>query len=194
MEITVKTSYKDLKLGEFLSIQSIVGSESGLLDVEVELVGMLIGLDEEAVRELPISVFKEVVKKANFLSKEPSGKVKEWYVLGDLKYKAELQIKEWTSGRFIDFLELNKKEDDVSLFIALVLTPKGKKYNERSVFDVQQDVLNHMNVEDAMGIVNFFLNLSNAFLNSTQDYLSKKNPTTLTNPSMDSMEDGNGSL
>jgi hypothetical protein len=192
MEITVKTSFKDLTLGTFNTIQSIVGGETWFLDTEVELAALLTDLTTDQVRELPLPVFKEVIRKATFLKDLPKGKIKETYKLGEYTYLPELQIKDWTSGRFIDFMELTKREDDISLFIACVLTPKGMKYNERNLLDVQQDVLNHMSVEDAMGIVNFFLNLSNAFLQTTQDYLKQKSQTM--NPSKASLKDGNGSL
>lgn len=185
MKIKLKNNYSELTIEDYIKLVSISSSTSDLLDKEIEVLSVLTNLSQEELLKLPYPYIKKLVGKTTFLSEEPVGKVQKEYIIDGRKFVPNLNIYKYSAGRFIDCVELTKDSskamDNIHLMIAVMLDPVEKSpwykkdkvlgYNELPITDTAEKVFKEMNIEDAIGLVNFFYHLLHASLVITRPSL-----------------------
>lgn len=111
-------------IGQFQEIQKINDSNPPLT-AEILIVGLLHGLSDKQVRDMPIDSWRELKKAIPDIKTDlplPSD-----FSIDGTVYKIDTFFKK--SGQFIDFSELNKNTiENLHKIMALFAMPEGEKY------------------------------------------------------------------
>ncbi len=124
-------------------------------------------LFELNAKDMPFEEFQKKQLEIQNMTLSKTG-VYKYYKINGKKYKACLNHLKASAGQFIDFqayMKDFKLEEVLSVF--LIPMKKGMfswtelKYNDGyDVLEVQKDILNHMNINEASELSNFFLTSS----------------------------------
>lgn len=153
-------SYSKLDLEHFYKINEIIVNDH----TDNRAFNLLAVLNDCTVEDIMNTKFLELqtkLQRMKFLSKPPIPKpVKKIYELKGKRYTICLDYTQLTTAQYIDFqATANQAEDHFPEFLACIMIPEGKGYNEgytnaEAVADIKT-----MNVEDALGVSAFFLHL-----------------------------------
>ena len=143
------------------------------VDRKVKIVGILTGLTEEEVLNLPLTEFTECCAKAQFLDKEcpenliPS--VSKSYPVGGFNLAPVTDMRKVTTAQYIDFLSFSKdKEHNIVEMLSCFLVPKGMDYNEGyDILDVHNAIKEEMSVAEVLALLAFFFGSWTRSINST---------------------------
>lgn len=101
-----------------------------------------------------------------FIQKKPKAKpVRTHYELNGKRYYISLNPADINTAQYFDFLNTDKKfPDTLAQILAIFMIPDGKTYNtgydiESAVYDID----NYMNVQEALGVCDFFTQLFQAY-------------------------------
>lgn len=122
---------------------------------------------KEDIITRPFSESVELSNQANrFLDKRPSTSTLKWnYKVNGKKYRLSANPNEITTAQYIDFMNADKTVEkgmkiptNLSGLIAIFLIPEDAKgYNEGyDVDEVAKEFEEHMGIEDALAVCNFF--------------------------------------
>ncbi len=152
-------SYRKLSLAKYDEIKEIMEKDTEDIDKQVELIASLANMTMDDVYNLPISKYEELVNGIEFLYELPKPKsgIPSKITIGDKKYKVLKNVDKMTTGQYIDLQSYIKNNMGVAYILTTIIIPEGHKYNEGySVEELQKDIYNYLNIEDAMSIA-FFL-------------------------------------
>lgn len=161
-------SYEKLPIGKYLGIIALP-SDLPEMEYNVRVVGILAGLDDDAVLDMPLPDFQAHVAAAHFLTapvldkdgRHPhNGKnVADTYTLGGMKLRLAMDVTKMNVAQYVDF-QTFAKGDSVQNFpqlLSCVLIPDGKTYNEGyDVLVVQDAIRRNMPTTDAFALSAFF--------------------------------------
>lgn len=111
------------------------------------------------------------------------GKIKDIYIIGDRRFKSNLDLKTLKASQFIDFesyISNFKLQEVLSVFLIPQKRNKfGKwitpKYNDGyDIFDTQEYLYNNFPIGEANELSAFFFSQSNDWLKNMKVYLVKK--------------------
>ena len=187
-------SYEKLPIGKYLEIIALP-SDLPEMEYNVRVVGILAGLDDDAVLDMPLPDFQAHVAAAHFLTapvldkdgRHPhNGKnVADTYTLGGMKLRLAMDVTKMNVAQYVDF-QTFAKGDSVQNFpqlLSCVLIPDGKTYNEGyDVLVVQDAIRRNMPTTDAFALSAFFLRrwlryIHNTLIYSLRDLKKKPNKT-----------------
>lgn len=157
-------NYKDLTLEKYIELQSVDWSTMEEIDIQATMISILADIDLDSVLDLPISEYKKLANKLDFLKKEPNAKPKKINTLkiNGKEFKVLDKIEDMTAGQYIDYRTYLQKKDVKMLpyILSCIITPKGKKYGEE---DCVNDIM-QLSVEEALMISNFFTKKSRTLI------------------------------
>ena len=114
--------------------------------------------------------------------------IKKLYLVNGRYFKPVLMVKDIKAAQFTDFQAFMSGEYKLNRVLSVFLLPvdvkknifkktvyKAKNYNEGyDVLEVQNFLYNNFNIQDALALSSFFLNLSARLLPLTLGYLNRK--------------------
>lgn len=187
-EITIIDNYEDLSLGKFTQITEIINEKNDeILSKELNILSVLSGKDINELQNMPITVVQQAFNSLRFLLTPPIPRKDIFsFSLNGKEYIAESQIKNWTSGRYIDFMhtlsDTENLTENTAKLIAICITPVGEKYGDTPLEEIEEIVWNYMPVELGIGITTFFLRIYQALIKTIEYYSeSPKRTKKLTN-------------
>ena len=162
----------DLTIREFYEFRELIENNANPLEI-LPLFG--VSVDDLSIQEFQ-DIFNDIINQK--IQVEP---VKDKYIINSIKYHPELNIKNIKAAQFIDlqtYTKDEKYEKILSVFM-LPISKKGwfskedkKKYNTGyDIFSVQENLLNHMRIGDAIALTAFFFELSIKLLPIIRDSL-----------------------
>ena len=166
-------NYRKLPIGKYNEIVKLCETEMDEVDRKVKIVGILTGLTEEEVLNLPLTEFTECCAKAQFLDKEcpenliPS--VSKSYPVGGFNLAPVTDMRKVTTAQYIDFITFSKdKEHNIVEMLSCFLVPKGMDYNEGyDILDVHNAIKEEMSVAEVLALLAFFFGSWTRSINST---------------------------
>ena len=172
-------TYKDINIRKFIELKEIVDRETEELALQTNLIACLNDMTEDEVLNLPLSEYQEKVKDIAFLTEKPemSPKCPKKININGKKFNVITDPRRMTAGQYIDFQTfINMKDPDKYLhnILACFVEPEGKKYGEYDVLEVADLIADNVNVEEGLGITNFFHLQSRTFIKNILDYSVRK--------------------
>lgn len=169
-------NYRKLPIGKYNEIVKLCETEMDEVDRKVKIVGILTGLTDDEVLNLPLPEFAECCAKAKFLDKEcpenliPS--VSKSYPVGGFTLVPVTDMRKVTTAQYIDFLSFSKdKEHNIVEMLSCFLVPKGMDYNEGyDILDVHNAIKEEMSVAEVLALLAFFFGSWTRSIHSTLSY------------------------
>lgn len=153
------TSWKELPIGLFMDLSKILRSQISDDEKVFKCAALLKGMDYDDFLDLPIDEARAAVADASFLYEAPKeAKVKRMYHLGSRDYKLMRNTDGMTTAQYLNYQSIAgiPPEDGIDELMAIILIPDGKKYGEEDAEEIKEEIRNNLNIEDALGIANFF--------------------------------------
>ena len=155
-------NYRKLPIGKYIDIVKLCETEMDELDRKVKIVGILTGLTDDEVLNLPLPEFTECCAKAKFLDKQcpenliPS--VSKSYFVGGFTLVPVTDMRKVTTAQYIDFITFSKdKEHNIVEMLSCFLVPKGMDYNEGyDILEVHNAIKAEMSVAEVLALLAFF--------------------------------------
>lgn len=175
MELKYKC-WSDISLGKFSEIESIVKSDMSEIDKHTYILTILTESNLKEIEELPIAEYSRLIREMDFINHIPKVEIRDEYVINGKEYVLCTNIQKLTAAQFIDFQELYKDlENNKHKILALLLVPKGKKYEEGYDVDkVADEIDQHFSIVDANACMLFFSLLYKALTIATLTYSIKQ--------------------
>ena len=172
-------NFNKLCLGKYLEIQAISQDESlEEIDKQVQILSVLTGVSEEEILHLPITQYKELVIKSQFLSPENIGShpVARKYIVGGFELIPVKDFRKLETCQYIDFQTYAPDIDKYIVeFLSVILVPKGHRYNEGyDILEVQKAIREEMSVSDGVSICAFFLTWCRTSIQDSLNYSKKE--------------------
>ena len=173
-------NYRKLPIGKYNEIVKLCETEMDEVDRKVKIVGILTGLTDDEVLNLPLTEFTECCAKAQFLDKEcpenliPS--VSKSYPVGGFNLAPVTDMRKVTTAQYIDFQTFSKdKEHNCVEMLSCFLVPKGKIYNDGyDILDVHNAIKEEMSVAEVLALLAFFFKKWVQSIHSIQSSLIKE--------------------
>lgn len=175
-----KKNWSQITISDYMELQEIVKREDAV-DVEVGIVALLCGVDEDEIGKLPIPEYQRLRRDSQFISTFPEvkGKAPKSITINDMKYEVISDVSKLTTAQYIDFqtyLKMNDMEKYLPNILTIFIIPKGCKYGDEdyNIDDLAKDIKEYLPAVTAFEMCGFFLT---AFLNSidaTVTYLESK--------------------
>lgn len=171
-------NYNRLTIGQHMEIRDITMNESlEDIDKQVQILSILTGVAEDELLHLPISEYKELVVKAEFLNPEniksiSVHQVAKKYIVGGFELVPVRDYRKLETGQYIDFQTYAPDLDKYLVeFLSVILVPKGHRYNEGyDILDVQKAIREEMSVADGVSIAGFFLTWCRTSIKDSLNY------------------------
>lgn len=175
-----KKNWQQITISDYMELQEIVNREDAV-DVEVGIVALLCGVDEDEIGKLPILEYQRLRRESQFISKFPEikGKAPKSITINNNKYDVITDVSKLTTAQYIDFqtyLKMNDMEKWLPNILTIFIIPKGMKYGNEdyNIDDLAKDIKEYLPVTTAFEMCGFF---QITFLNSirgTVIYLESK--------------------
>lgn len=163
--------WKDVTLGIWQRMNEISQRENEIERI-VGFVALFNGMLEDDVLAMPLDEFKEYMKGLGWMNTPPEmEQPKQEYVVNGHTYELTMNFHKLTTAQYIDFQSYTKS-DDYSLMLSVFLIPKGKKYGDYDVWEVQKD-LRDMPVGEVLGLMGFFIVLYRSWSRALLMYSSR---------------------
>lgn len=195
-QIKIIDNYNKLSLLKHNQIVDIINSDlnESILQKELEILSVLTDKSSKELEMLKIGDLKWALNQMQFLQHKPiplKGILE--FNLNGTDYVTETQIRDWSTGRYIDLMSflqkpIEEQNEFLHWIIGTCITPKGEKYGDTGLEKISNDVYEWMPITLAMGLSSFFLTLFEALIKTTLTYLEpemmKKEPKILSNRKM----------
>ena len=172
-------NYRKLPIGKYIDIVKLCETEMDEVDRKVKIVGILTGLTDDEVLNLPLPEFTECCAKAKFLDKECPGNLipslSKSYPVGDFVLVPVTDMRKVTTAQYIDFQTFAKdKEHNFVEMLSCFLVPKGMDYNEGyDILEVHNAIKAEMSVAEVLALLAFFFRKWVQSIRSTQSSLER---------------------
>lgn len=170
MKLEIK-NWNELTLEDYIELQKISDRDEAV-DVEIGIVALLCGVEEDDIIKLPISEYQKLRREAQFISNIPEIKCKtpKNLMIKGKKYIVADNINKWITAQYIDFQNYYKMEgNNVPYILSTIIIPEGKIYGEGyDVAEVIDEIKTGLPVITAFEMCSFF---QTAFLNSIKGTL-----------------------
>lgn len=169
-----KKNWQQISINDYMELQEIVNREDAV-DVEVGLVALLCGVDEDEIGKLPILEYQRLRREAQFIASFPEvhNKAPKIITIGDKKYEVITNMRKLTTAQYIDFqtyLKMGDGIDNLPNLLSVFILPKGSKYGDESydVDKLKNDIKEYLPATTAFEMCGFF---QKTFLNSIKNIL-----------------------
>lgn len=151
-----KYSWNDVTISMYRKILALPKDE----DYAFNLVALFENCELQEIMKRPIEETLKCTAALNsFISTQPKSlSIKSEYKLNGKVYKISRNPADINTAQYFDFINTPKSiPDNLSQILAIFMTPEDKEYNtgydiESAVYDIE----NYMNVQEALGVCNFF--------------------------------------
>lgn len=158
----MKQSWKDITVGDMMQIKEIGTLQLATEDEKnMRVAALLAGIDfEQIMQHTPLSQVRKYMDNASFLvdTKPQPIKARKTYEINGRTYKMLRNEMDLTVAQYIDFQSVEKEGFDKmpGELLAIMMVPEGHKYNDG--YDREQVIedMYDLNVEEALGICDFF--------------------------------------
>ena len=155
-KINKKYSWSDVTINMYKRMLALEKNE----DYPFDLLAIFEGKKVEEILNQPIDYTLKCAAALNkFTTVKPSpDMVKTRYELNGKIYKLSLNPADINTAQYFDFVNTKKEiPENLAQILAIFMIPDGKTYNtgydlESAVYDID----NYMNVQEALGVSNFF--------------------------------------
>jgi hypothetical protein len=187
MELTLKTSWEGVTIKEYmLYLGALHNPNTSDFEKQLDILAVMCGISREDLMPLPANQILPLFNRLTFLTIPPTADVRPYYDISGRKFKFCMDVKELTAGQFIDITNYTRDPDlildNLNAICAVLLLPvkpyKGKrleppceKYGETPLQEIADYLYEHMPIQEAMGISNFFGFLYSVFTEITRLYL-----------------------
>lgn len=172
------TSFKELTVNQYKAIRAISTDEGREeVDKQMEVLSILTGQSVSEIGHLLIWEYRDLVQKADFLSKpyEPGGEPKGEYKVGKFTLVPCKDFRKLETAQYIDFQTYAQDlEKYIVEMLSVILVPKGCRYNEGYDMDEVQKAIGEMSAEDAFTLSAFFIIWSKESIVNSLDYCRKE--------------------
>jgi len=163
--------WKDVTLGIWQKMNEITQRENEIERI-VGFVALFNGMTEDDVLAMPLDEFKKYMAEMGWMNTPPEiEQPKQEYVINGHTYELTMNFHKLTTAQYIDFQSYTKS-DDYSLMLSVFLIPKGKKYGDYDVWEVQKD-LKDIPVGEVLGLMGFFIILYRSWSAALLKYSSR---------------------
>lgn len=169
-----KKNWQQISINDYMELQEIVNREDAV-DVEVGIVALLCGVDEDEIGKLPILEYQRLRREAQFIASFPEvhNKAPKIITIGDKKYEVITNMRKLTTAQYIDFqtyLKMGDGIDNLPNLLSVFILPKGSKYGDESydVDKLKNDIKEYLPATTAFEMCGFF---QKTFLNSIRNIL-----------------------
>ena len=169
-----KKNWQQITISDYMELQEIVNREYAV-DVEIGIVALLCGVDEDEIGKLPILEYQRLRREAQFIASFPEvhNKAPKIITIGDKKYEVITNMRKLTTAQYIDFQTYLKMGDDIDNLpnlLSVFILPKGSKYGDESydVDKLKNDIKEYLPATTAFEMCGFF---QKTFLNSIKNIL-----------------------
>lgn len=168
-------SYRKLTIAKYDEIKKIMEKDIEDIDKQVELIACLADMDVDAVYNLPLTKYEQMVNSIEFLYElpKPKSNIPSKLVIGDYKYTIMKNVEKMTTGQYIDLQNYMKNDMGVAYILTTIIIPDGCTYDDGdyNIDDLQKDIYNNLNVEDALSIAFFLHRKLQYTINATLTFL-----------------------
>ena len=168
-------SYRKLTIAKYDEIKKIMEKDIEDIDKQVELIACLADMDVDAVYNLPLTKYEQMVNSIEFLYElpKPKSNIPSKLVIGDYKYTIMKNVEKMTTGQYIDLQNYMKNDMGVAYILTTIIIPEGCTYDDGdyNIDDLQKDIYNYLNVEDALSIAFFLHRKLQYTINATLTFL-----------------------
>lgn len=191
-DITIKTSWDDITINDYFNLK-------GVTDM-IDILSVLTSLPKDTLKQYPIRVINELIKGTEFIHSQIPIKddiqddhMKVRVTGGEeVIYRLNLNVGEWESGRFIDFMEFSSDteliNDNMHLLMViccdLYVKRELKWYevfkedqwvkvprNDRDLLQEAEQALESFPISTTLSFLTFFLDSLENSLTATVDSL-----------------------
>ena len=160
------TKYEEMPLRIFNKLTKLEGYDA--VDLEIMLLSILCDCSMTDIMNLSLTEYQRLRQQAQFIADVPKAKAKapEKLVINGHKYRVCKDLKQITTGQYIDYQSyLKMEEKNYEYILSCFIIPEGKQYNDGyDIMTVINDVL-ELDIVTVLDICFFFLNL---YLTSTR--------------------------
>ena len=171
-------SYRKLSIAKYDEIKKIMEKDIDDIDKQVELIACLADIDIDKVYNFPLTKYEELVEKASFLLElpKPKNNFPNKLSIGDRKYSIMKNVEKMTTGQYIDLQTYMKNDMGIAYILTTIIIPEGCEYNDGkyNIDDLQKDIYNNFNIEDAISIAFFLRRKLQIIIESTLHFLDWK--------------------
>lgn len=168
-------SYRKLTIAKYDEIKKIMEKDIEDIDKQVELIACLADMDVDAVYNLPLTKYEQMVNSIEFLYElpKPKSNIPSKLVIGDYKYTIMKNVEKMTTGQYIDLQNYMKNDMGVAYILTTIIIPEGCTYDDGdyNIDDLQKDIYNNLNIEDALSIAFFLHRKLQYTINATLTFL-----------------------
>lgn len=156
------TSYKELTIDKYLEIREILNEKFGELELQVNVIACLNDMDIDAVYNLDLNKYNELVKASAFLMEKPKvdGKIPGRLIINNREFIITTNVNKLITAQYIDYQTLIVREDHEKYLpniLACFIVPKGCKYGEGyEIEEITEWIKYNLSIQDAMNICFFF--------------------------------------
>ena len=157
----MKEKWNDLTVGDLIQIRSIDSLQLATEDEKnLRVASIVTEIDYNELLDMPLGEVRKYMDACEFLFQPPKPiKAKKFYDINGRKYKLMKNELEMLTSQYIDFQAIYKDGFDKrpGELLSIMLVPSGHTYNDG--YDKEQVIndMYDMHVEEALGIVDFFM-------------------------------------
>lgn len=176
MNIKIKSSWDEVTLNEFIQLTQIIQSNIPEDYQLSNIVSVLTGKSLQEIESLPLSIYKKLTSKLDFLNETPQRKEthSDSYIINGITYELKADLSNLTTAQYIDYMNYSKEDPiDPTKILSCFLVPTGHNYNDSYNIEKTIENLGDINILDYLS-VNFYLRLQcTAFTLILVDYLKQ---------------------
>lgn len=168
-------NYRKLPVGKYMEIVDLCNTEMDDIDRRIRIVGILTGLTDDEVLNLPLTQFTEYSAAAKFLDDFCPDNlipaVSRSYAIGGFVLIPVTDMRKITTAQYIDFQTFSKdKEHNLVEMLSCFLVPRGMDYNDGyDIVDVHRAIRDELSVAEVLALLAFFFK---SWATSIRDTLS----------------------
>lgn len=178
-KITIKNSWKELSISEYVKIQDISSKQyEDDVDYALDILSVLSNKDRKFLENLPASQIVNIAGALKFLNtKVEKGSIRTKYIINGKNYNALLNVNDFSAIQYIDLATLlkdNEGNKNLHYILAVILIPEGKEYNTYDIQEVANEINNHFHFIDAYALSLFFSTLTKSLMQAMQMLSARK--------------------
>ena len=196
-ELNIKKSWNEVSISMYHDYLDILDDPNfNDFDKRIRILELFTGVENGYFDNQKPKDVQHLFDSLNFLLETPNSELKDYYIIGNKKYKLIKQVSELTAGQFVDLENANQKPetrlDNLHISLSAVLLPckeltniqklanksglktfpRLEKYCETPLKETQENIYKNCSIADAFAISVFFCTLFKAFTNCIQLYLA----------------------
>lgn len=180
----IKSSWGEVTLNDFIQLTQIIQSEIPEDYQLSNIVSVLTGRTLQEIESLPLSEYKKLTSKLDFLNTTPTrhSTHSDCYEINGITYDLKADLSDLTTAQYIDYMNYSKEDPiDQTKILSCFLIPSGHNYNDGYSMEKTISELGNINILDYLTI-NFYLRLQSvAFTLILVDYLKNQLKTVKMN-------------